>query len=138
MRSRTVHLGRTGVNTLGTGMDAGEGRRLEAVVRERWTGKGGMRGLCKEAGVTPEALYTWFRGENYPSLAHFGALAKALGMERAELVAVMDGYDLAAARRDRMLEEVEAAVAPLRQLLRDAGLLPGGAVPDASTHAAPR
>lgn len=111
-------------------MDAEEGRRLEAAVRRGWTGPGGMRGLCKETGVTPEALYTWFRGENYPSLGHVGVLARAIGLERAELVALMDGYDLAAARRERMLEEVEAAVAPLRRLLRDAGLLPGVGVPD--------
>lgn len=115
-----------------------EGRRLESLVRTLWTGEGGIRGFCRAVGITPEALYKWFRGDNYPSLEHLTEMARTLGTTRAEIVAVMDGFDLAAVRRDQVAEEVEAAVAPLRQLLRDAGLLRGDGVLDGGSHGALR
>jgi transcriptional regulator with XRE-family HTH domain len=112
-------------------MQPEEGSRLEAFCRQHWTGSGGIRGLCKRANVTPEAVYGWFRGENYPSLGHLTGLAEALGVTRSEIVAAIDGYDPAVAQRAQIAEEVEQAVGPLRQLLRDAGLVPAGTTPAA-------
>jgi DNA-binding phage protein len=129
------------VNSLLTDMAGSStpGRNLERYVRERWRaigGKRGMVGLCAAAGVTREALYGWFRGDVEPRLGNLSALAEALHVERAELVAAMDGYDLAAAQREVIAREVEAAVAPLRQLMRDAGLLPAAKAPAAMPRGA--
>jgi len=118
---------------MGTKADTA-GRRLERYVKQRWTaieGKRGMVGLCDAAGITREALYTWFRGDIEPSLGSLAVLARALRVERADVVAAMDGYDLAAVQREIIAREVEAAVAPLRALMRDAGLLPAATVPSA-------
>jgi hypothetical protein len=73
------------------------GRALERYVRVRWRevdGKRGIRGLCAATGLTPEVLYSWFRGDNEPSLGALRTLAGKLQVERAELVAILDGYDL--------------------------------------------
>lgn len=121
------------VNTIRTQMGAAADGSFEAYIRGRWKavgGKGGMRGLCAATGITPEALYGWFRGDVEPRLGNLTALAGVLGVSRAEIVAAMDGYDLEAARREVIAREVEAAVAPLRALLRDAGLLQGATVLD--------
>lgn len=127
------------VNSVRTGMGDAEtaGRNLERYVRDRWRlvgGKRGMVGLCEASGVTREALYGWFRGDVEPRMGNLSALSKVLEVERAEIVAAMDGYDLAAAQRDVIVREVEAAVAPLRALLRDAGLLPAATAPAAVPH----
>ena len=107
-------------------VQSGAGKRFETYVRARWreVGSRGMRGLCREAGITPEQLYVWFRGEGEPRLDTLGELARALRVTRADLVAALDGYDLQAAIRQEIAREVEAAVRPLRDLLLEAGLLP--------------
>lgn len=122
---------------MGTTTDTTPGRRLERYVRQRWTaidGKRGMSGLCDAAGITRETLYSWYRGDIEPSLGSIAVLAKALRVERADVVAALDGYDLAGAQRELIAREVEAAVAPLRGLLRDAGLLPAATAPGAMPH----
>jgi transcriptional regulator with XRE-family HTH domain len=70
-----------------------EGRRFERFVRERWQavgGRGGIRGLCRAAGITPEAIYKWFRGDTYPDMATLAEMARILMTTRVELVAAMD------------------------------------------------
>lgn len=95
-----------------------------------------MRGFSEAAGVTPTALYHWFGGQSEPTLGHLAAIAEALRVPRWELVAAMDG-DLDR-QREQIAEEVEAAVAPLRQLLRELGLLPAVGAPAATTRARPQ
>lgn len=90
-RRQTVRIGATLVNTLVTPMRTKDGQRLEAFVREHWTGDGGMRGLCAAAGIAPETLYRWFRGETEPDLGSIRQLAAALEVGRAEIVAAIDG-----------------------------------------------
>lgn len=68
------------------------GRRLERFVKDRWPrSKGRMRGLAKQVGTTAETLYSWFRGDSEPSMAHLRELARLLQVGRVELVAVIDG-----------------------------------------------
>lgn len=50
-----------------------------------------MRGLCGAAGIAPETLYRWFRGETEPDLGSIRQLADALTVTRAEIVAAIDG-----------------------------------------------
>lgn len=127
------------VNTLRTDMETATattpstaareaGKRLERYVKARWAevdGKRGMTGLIEASGINREVLYAWFRGDNEPTLGPLRTLATWLKVERAELVAVLDGYDMAAAHRDAVAGAVEQATGPLRSLLHDAGLLPG-------------
>ena len=112
------------------------GRRLEAFIRANWTGKRGISGFCDQVGVTREALYKWFRDETSPSLDHLTAMADALKVRRWEMVAAMDG-DLDR-QRELIALEVAAAVAPLRELLRDAGLLSGAQARAEVTRGAPQ
>lgn len=103
-----------------------------------------MEKLAEDAGVRRGTLYPWFNGTAEPDLKSLAALSEALTkkagrmVSRAEILAAIDGFDLEADRRERIAEEVEAAVGPLRQLLRDAGLLRAGAVPDAAPPATRR
>lgn len=107
------------------------GRNLEAYVKARWrtVGQRGMVGFAEASGVTRETLYSYFRGDVEPRMGNLAAMARALGVNRADMVAAMDGYDLIAAQREVIAREVEAAVAPLRALMRDAGLLPAATAP---------
>lgn len=74
------------------GVGRTEGKRLEAYVRARWSrDQGGIVALAAAAGISPDALYKWFRGVHPPTLDGLGGLAKALGVKRHELVAVLDG-----------------------------------------------
>jgi transcriptional regulator with XRE-family HTH domain len=109
------------------------GRRLEAFVRQHWTGSRGISGFCAEVGITREALYKWFRGDSQPSLEHLADMAPVLRVRRWEIVAAMDG-DLDR-QREQVAAEVDAAVGPLRQLMRDAGLLQEAPSPGAGTRA---
>lgn len=84
------------VSTIAAAMIPGvgktEGKRLEAYVRARWgREQGGIVALASASGVSPDALYKWFRGVHPPTLEGLGGLAKALGVKRHELVAVLDG-----------------------------------------------
>lgn len=73
-------------------MDEAAGRRLERYLRARWgRQQRGMRGLAAKAGTTAETLYSWFRGDTEPSLASLTELAAAVGVNRSEILAVMDG-----------------------------------------------
>jgi DNA-binding phage protein len=68
------------------------GKRLERYVHTRWDrDRGGMRGLAREAEISADALYKWFRGDAEPTLAGLGRLAAVLKVKRHELVAVYDG-----------------------------------------------
>lgn len=68
-----------------------EGKRLEEYVRGRWgRTQGGIVALAAASGVSPDAMYKWFRGVHPPTLEGLGGLAKALGVKRHELVAVID------------------------------------------------
>lgn len=70
----------------------GEGKRLRAFVDARWgRSSGGIRKLAASSGVTPEALYAWFRGENLPGLSSVRALARALQVRPLEIVAAIEG-----------------------------------------------
>jgi transcriptional regulator with XRE-family HTH domain len=126
-------------------MEEAEGARLRVFLDEFYPRReGGMEQLAIDAGLRRGTLYPWFNGKADPDLKSLGALATALTKKagrrvtRAEVIAAIDGYDLEADRRARIAEEVEAAVAPLRQLLRDAGLLPAAATPDEEPRAVPR
>lgn len=126
-------------------MSETEGARLQVFLDGFYPRKeGGIARLADDAGIRRATFYPWFRGEAEPDLKTLNALADALSRKanrpvtRAEIVAAMDGHDLEADRRARIAEEVEEAVAPLRQLMRDAGLLRAGEAPDANSHAGQR
>ena len=108
------------------------GKRLESFVRSHWTGPRGISGFCDEVGMTRTALYKWFEGKSEPKLGHLTAMAEALRVPRWEIVAAMDG-DLDR-QQEQIAEEVEAAVAPLRELLRELGLLPTAGVPGGASR----
>jgi len=73
-----------------------------------------MRGFCREAGMTPETLYSWFRGETSPSFDNLGAIAGALEVRRFQLVAAIDGeapvIALDPQTRDAVRSEIEEAL----------------------------
>lgn len=93
-------------------------------------GYGWISELERRSGVTRPTMYGWWKGTQAPDLDKLAQVAPSLGVERADLVAAMDGYDMEAARREVIAREVEAAVAPLRALLREAGLIPAATAPD--------
>jgi len=97
-----------------------EGRRFERFARDHWTGEGGMRGLCKEAGITPETLYRWFRGGTDPDLGSVRQLASALKVNRAELVAAIDGQLPPPNFQADLAEAVKVGIA---QVLQEQGLV---------------
>ncbi len=111
-----------------------EGQRLERFVRYRWKERGGKRGIvgfCAAAGITREALYSYFRADNYPRMENLGEMARVLEVPRAELVAAMDGQELSLpAIRTVVAEAVADGLDPLRQAILDAGLLPADRSPD--------
>lgn len=73
-------------------MDAAQGDRLRGYIDSRWSRKdGGIRGFCKAVGITPETVYSWFRGETSPSWENLGAIADVLEVRRFQLVAAIDG-----------------------------------------------
>lgn len=55
-----------------------QGRRLEALVRSRWTAPGGVRALAAEMGLSRATLYSWFRGHTAPDTRQLTLLAKVL------------------------------------------------------------
>lgn len=74
--------------------DTSTGSRLERFVRARWTRhQGGIRKLADNAGIDKDTLYMWFRGDGEPSLSSLRGLATALNVERADIVAAMDGLE---------------------------------------------
>lgn len=114
LTEKTVLRLLTGVNSLVT-VNAEQGDRLRAYIEARWPrSKGGMRGFCRDAGVTPETLYSWFRGETSPSFDNLGAIAASLGVRRFHLVAAIDGeapvVTLDRDTREALRLEVEAAL----------------------------
>jgi transcriptional regulator with XRE-family HTH domain len=118
-------------------MEETEGSRLRLYVDRFYPrSRGGIEQLAEDAGLRRATLYAWFSGKASPDLASLTLLARTLGVTRAEIVAVMDGQDLDALRRQQIAEEVEAAVRPLRDLMRDAGLLRGGTTPDGAARGA--
>jgi transcriptional regulator with XRE-family HTH domain len=126
-------------------MDVTEGARLRVFLDRFYPRReGGIEKLAEEAGLRRGTLYPWFNGTAEPDLKSLAALSEALTrkagrpVSRAEILAAIDGFDLEADRRARIAEEVEAAVAPLRGLLRDAGLLQGAGAPSEEPHGAPR
>ncbi len=138
MMDRTIRFHAHCVNTIDTQMDETEGARLRVFLDGHYPrSKGGMEQLAKDAGLRRGTLYAWFKGKGRPQLASVGALARACEVERWEVVAAMDGYGLAEARRAAVAEDVEAAVAPLRELMREAGLLPEAKAHGATAPAAP-
>lgn len=114
-------------------MSSTEGERLRAYMSARMGDRyGWVTELERRSGVQRATMYGWWKGTQAPDLDKLAQVAPALGCTRADLVAAMDGYDLEAARREVIAREVDAAVAPLRALLRDAGLLPAATAPGAA------
>lgn len=74
-----------------------------------------MRGFTRKAGMTPETLYSWFRGETSPSWENLEAIATALDVKRFQLVAAMDGeapvVRLDAATREALRTEIRSILA---------------------------
>lgn len=70
------------------------GEALEQFVRARWGRKeGGIRGLARVVGTSPDTIYHWFNGSAL-NTDDLDALARALGVRRFEIVAAMDGEDV--------------------------------------------
>ena len=69
------------------------GRRLEAVVRDRWRDRRGVSGLARDTAISRATLYSWFRGDTTPDLDSAARLAEALGMPPSELLAVLGGEE---------------------------------------------
>lgn len=84
------------------------GTRLRAYIDDHWSRQqGGIRGLAAGLGTTPETMYEWFRDEREPSLAHLREMARLFGVNRSDVVAVMDGEE-PAVRLDARLEALIA------------------------------
>lgn len=68
------------------------GTRLRDYIDARWNRRnGGILGLAKRLNASTETMYAWFRGDQEPSLDHLTRLADALGVQRWEILAAMDG-----------------------------------------------
>jgi transcriptional regulator with XRE-family HTH domain len=69
-----------------------EGARLKAYLGELMGNKYGWpTQLSDQSGVKRATLYKWFRGASTPDLESLRAVAKIVGVSRAQLVAAMDG-----------------------------------------------
>jgi transcriptional regulator with XRE-family HTH domain len=142
MAGSTIRAAVHGVNTLGTVEretrdDRARGERLRSYLDGFYPRRaGGIAKLAEDAGVRRGTMYDWFKGRAQPDIESLRAIAGAVRRPLWEVVAAMDG-ELPDVRR-RIAEEVEAAVGPLRALLRDAGLLRGETARDGATHAEPR
>lgn len=98
LTAQTVRLPLTVVNTVVTEMAEDRtpepetpGRRLERYIHAHIKrGTGGIRGFCSRSGLTPEVLYSWFRGETEPQLGSITKMANALEVSRVEILAAMD------------------------------------------------
>lgn len=77
-----------------------------------------MRGFCRKAGITPETLYSWFRGDTSPSWENLDAIASTLAVKRFQLVAAMDG-EAPVVRLDQATRE--ALRAEIRTILAEEG-----------------
>lgn len=98
------------------------GKRLHAFLETCWgRERGGMTGLAEAAGIRRQTLYSWFSGDDEPSLGSLAALAGAIGVDRAEVVAAMDGH--AAPPLLAESEEPRWARALLAQVLRNEAML---------------
>jgi transcriptional regulator with XRE-family HTH domain len=108
--------------------DTPAGRRLEAFVRSRWTRQqGGIQGLASAIGSSTETVYSWFRGDAEPSMAHLRTLAEKLGATRSELVAILDG-DQAAQSVELDPEQLEVRLRALEAAVALLGLEAGEAL----------
>jgi hypothetical protein len=70
------------------------GRYLQPLLQERWAGRGGVRGFCRDTGIQPSTVYAWFRGAALPELGTVAVVARALEMPCWAVVAVMAGEDV--------------------------------------------
>lgn len=65
--------------------------------------------------MTPETLYSWFRGETSPSWENLEAIATTLEVKRFQLVAAMDGeapvVRLDQATREALRSEIRTVLA---------------------------
>ena len=77
------------------------GTRLEALARDGWRGRGGIRGLSQAVGVSRPTLYAWFRGDSSPTATMLARLAAALDMTAGELVSALESPSAANRRRIR-------------------------------------
>lgn len=75
-----------------------QGHLLERLVRDRWRGPGGIRGLSRAVGVSRVTMYAWFRGASSPNAEILPALANALGLSPADLIAGLEETDMADAK----------------------------------------
>lgn len=145
LTGRTVRPNLTLVNSLvsvdrqerAEGERDAPGARLERYIRARWTRReGGIRMLATQIGSSTETIYSWFRGDAEPSMAHLRALADALGVRRSVLVAVFDGDPLPGESldADQVESRLRAVEAGLALLARQAGAaLPEPGAPRATT-----
>lgn len=112
LTGRTVPKRLTLVNSVWT-VRAEEGDRLRAYIEARWPrSKGGMRGFGRASGITPETIYSWFRGDTSPSWENLGVIASTLEVKRFQLVAAMDGeapvVRLDSATREALRQEIRS------------------------------
>lgn len=91
----------THVSSIGnsSGSDREFGSRIEQLARERWHGRGGMRGLSAAVGISRPTLYAWFRGHSSPTAAMLGRLAAALDMTTPQLVEALEPLERTARQR---------------------------------------
>ncbi len=78
------------------------GRRLEELVRDRWTDPRGIRGLSQDLGVSRATLYSWFNGATSPDTGSLTRLARLLLVSPAELLAALEGSDQTAQLDERI------------------------------------
>lgn len=99
-----------------------EGRRLEAYIDGHLPPRGSIADLAADAGISAAAIYHWFNGTHEPSLQALGALARALGLRRYELVAVWDGDETPLRAAQELLGDrgtVDRLQALIRETVRD-------------------
>jgi len=73
-----------------TSVRSRQGNLLERLVRDRWRGPGGIRGLSRAVGVSRVTMYAWFRGRSSPSAEILPSLAAALELSPTQLVAALE------------------------------------------------
>ena len=80
-----------------------QGRRLEELVRDRWTDSSGVSGLAQQLGVSRATLYAWFKGSGSPDTAALTRLARLLRMSPSMLLALVEESSTPASPTPEML-----------------------------------
>ena len=107
------------------------GRRLEELVRDRWTDARGIRGLSQELGISRATLYSWFNGATSPDTASLTRLARLLLVSPSEVLAALEGTDQTAQLDERIRAVAHQTVAEYVSPITDEQARMSARAPDA-------